>query len=321
MTQPIFIFSLPRSGSTLLQRILMNSGQAASLGETSLLLRLLGDDDLTARRAVYWEFLVDVAIDDMKRHWPGYANAYREGVRRLMLDIYAGLADGAPCFIDKTPRYSLIAEKIYQTFPDAKFIVLVRHPLAVAASMHTTSSKDFWFPEEYSIDLYQGFRRLHRFAQSRKEKIHLVRYEDLVTNPAKELDAIGHYLGWPNLPAALDKPLPPTAGGSLGDATGTKKFNAISTGSLNRWEQVYHNFYRKHWASKYISGERAEAMATYGYELPESISKSIAGGWLSGIKDVIMASCRRKRRITDPQWLPRSLEYYRLTHGIDVTWR
>ncbi len=321
MIQPIFILSLPRSGSTLLQRILMNSGQAASLGETSLLLRLLGDDELCARRAVYWEFLVDMAVKDMKRHWPGYANAYREGVRRLMLDLYTGLAGGAPCFIDKTPRYSLIAEKIHQTFPDAKFIVLMRHPLAVAASMFTTSKRGFWFPEEYSIDLHQGFPLLHQFAQNRRETIHLVRYEDLVSNPAAELKSIGRYLGWTDLPAALDKPLPPSAGGSLGDRSGAKKFKAVSTESLNRWTDCYRNFYRKRWAKAYASDGRAEAMAAYGYEVPEAIAGLQPLGLLSGVKDMMMASWRRKRRITEPQWLPRSVDYYRQTHGIDVTWR
>ena len=319
MTQPIFIFSLPRSGSTLLQRILMNSGQATSLGETSLLLRLLGEGDLAARRAVYGESLVNAAIRKMKRHWPGYPNAYREGVRHLMLNIYAGLAGESPCFIDKTPRYSLIAEKIYQTFPDAKFIVLMRHPLAIAASMYSTSKLGFWFPEEYSIDLYQGYTLLHQFTQNRKEKIHLVRYEDLVTNPAGELESIGKYLDWTDLPAALEKPLPPIADGDRDDHRET--FSAMSAESVNRWERFYNNFYRKNWAKEYINKERAEIMATYGYELPKCISKSSLGGWFSGMKDRRLASRHRKERITEPQWLQRSLEYYQLTHDIDVIWR
>lgn len=194
MIQPIFIFSLPRSGPTLLQRILMNSGQASSLGETNLLLRLLGDDELTARRSVYGELLVNASIDDMKRHWPG-------------------------------------------------------------------------------------------------------------------------------LSTALEKPLPAIAGKTSVDGTEDKKFNAISTESLNRWEQVYSIFYRKNWAKEYVNNKRAEAMAPYDYRLPESIPKFSASGWLSGIKEMISASSRRKNLITEPQWLPRSLEYYRLTHGFDVTWR
>lgn len=121
MTRPVFLLSLPRAGSTLLQRLLLMSGKCATLGEPSLLLRFLGEGPAMTRKATYWESLVETAAADMRRAWPGYDAAYRAGVRDLMLGIYDGLADGKEWFLDKTPRYTLIAEEILATFPDAKF--------------------------------------------------------------------------------------------------------------------------------------------------------------------------------------------------------
>jgi len=66
MTQPIFILSLPRSGSTLLQRLLLASEQCATLGEPSLLLRLLGDHTRIARYTSYRDNNVEVSMHDMQ---------------------------------------------------------------------------------------------------------------------------------------------------------------------------------------------------------------------------------------------------------------
>ncbi|MGA0900824.1 MAG: sulfotransferase family protein [Luteolibacter sp.] len=321
MTRPIFIISLPRSGSTLLQRLLMSDGRAATLGEPSLLLRFLGEGDLAARRSVYGEFLVDIAVDDMRKHWPGYDDSYRDGVRRLILDLYTGLADGKEWFIDKTPRYTLIADEILKTFPDAKFIVLWRHPLAVVASMANMTGKDFWFPEEHSIDLYQGLLKLAEFTEQHKESCCVTRYEDLVAKPMEELARIGDYLGWEGLEQTLDKQLPSSAGGTLGDPTGTHKFSQVSTDSLEGWHDAYHNLYRTHWARNYVRDKRADIMKSMGYELPDGIAKSSKLGLPSLLRDWAKAWVRRRRRITKPKWVERSRKHYRETHEVDVMWK
>ena len=299
----------------------MAHGKAATLGEPSLLLRLLGEGDLAARRSAYWEFLVDVAVQDMRCKWPGYDEAYRKGVRRLMLDIYGGIAGDKSYFIDKTPRYTLIAEEILKTFPDAKFIILWRHPLAIAASMANMANKDFWFPEEHSIDLYQGLLKLANFTEKHRDHCCVMRYEDLVSNPAAELLRAGQYLGWEGLEGVLEDKLPSTAGGRLGDPTGIHKFNAVSTDSLKAWHSAYCNIYRTRWARKYVTGKRAKVMAAMGYEIPESIRRSRKIGLISFVRDWTKATVRRYRRVTNPTWLQKTLKHYKENHEVDVTWR
>ena len=321
MAKPIFILSLPRSGSTLLQRLLLGSGQCSSLGEPSLLLRFLGDGENMSRRAIYWEFLVTAAKQDMRKKWSGFDAAYADGVRELMNRIYSGLADGKEWFIDKTPRYTLIAHEIIKVFPDARFIVLWRHPLAIASSM--TAKSNFWYPDEYSIDLNEGLMQLHDFAHKHRESICEVRYEDLVSQPSQELKRIGTYLGWDVLEDALEVPLTDSAGGSLGDPTGVKKYKQVSSGSLTAWEGQYNNWYRRRWASQYFSGDHAEAMLDYKYTLPTSISQSRGSrlGVFAGIKDFVLANKRFCRRYRSPVWLKRFSKRFRKMHGYSVSFR
>lgn len=319
MSKLIFILSLPRSGSTLLQRLLLGSGHCASLGEPSMLLRFLGDGPASTRRSTYWEFLVDSAQTDMREHWPEFDRVYHEGVRKLMMPIYEGLAGGKEWFIDKTPRYTLIAEEIMQCFPEAKFIVLWRHPLAVAASM--TEGRGFWFPEEHAIDLYEGFTRLDAFTQHYKERICEIRYEDLVADPEAELARVGGYLGWDQLERVLSGPLAGTAGGSLGDRTGIKKYNQLSAGSKDSWVAKYNNWYRRRWAHRYCNGsDRAVVMQRHGYELPDALPGPMTG-LFSGLTDCVRAANRTARRHRRPVWLKRFIKDYRKRQGYDIAFR
>ena len=284
MTTPIFILSLPRSGSTLLQRMLLSSGECATLGEPSLLLRFLGNGHDVARYATYRENNLEVSMQDMRTKWSGFDDTYRKGVHNLMLDIYTNLSDGKPFFVDKTPRYTLIAEEIYKTFPDAKFIVLWRHPLAVAASVSTTFYKGRWRFDDFIVDLTTGIDRLHDFQKKYNEQICSIRYEDLVSAPAPELAKIGSYLGWPDLEKIQDQILPQSAGGTLGDPSGVQKYSKLSSDSRDKWISSYNNWYRQKWAKKYFKQPRSAWLEELGYTLPEDLPSSsllnnLAAGW------------------------------------------
>lgn len=321
MTRPVFLLSLPRAGSTLLQRLLLMSGKCATLGEPSLLLRFLGEGPAMTRKATYWESLVETAAADMRRVWPGYDAVYRAGVRDLMLGIYDGLADGKEWFLDKTPRYTLIAEEILATFPDAKFIVLWRHPLAVAASLSSTFRKGRWCPDEFGIDLHEGQARLQEFGERHADRVHALRYEDLVSDPAGELAKLGDYLGWENLPEVLERELVTTTGGTLGDPTGVKRYPRISPDSRDAWQAELSNWYRRAWARRYVSGERAAGMKRLGYELPEAIARGGRPGLCAGLVDWFAARRRIHRRLRRPTWLPRFLRSFRRERGYEVSFR
>jgi hypothetical protein len=323
MARPIFLLSLPRSGSTLLQRLLLADGRCATLGEPSLLLRLLGGDDVVVRKATYWESLVTTSQRDIREAWDGFDDAWRQGVRGLMARIYDGLAGEKEWFLDKTPRYALIAEEIIRTFPDAGFLVLWRHPMAVAASVAYTFRKGRWCPDEYSIDLHAGLDRLHAFCTAHQKQICQVRYEDLVEDPGRELERIGEYLGWDGLAEAAGRELPGSAGGTHGDPTGVKKYATVSPKSRDAWVEQIDNWYRRAWARRYFGAERAEWLAGRGYELTDEILHAPwwRGRIWAGVLDWFSARRRIRRRLTHPRWPVRFARNFRRGHGFDVSFQ
>lgn len=318
MTKPIFLFSLPRAGSTLLQRLLLTSGRCAALGEPSLLLRFLGEGPVITRKATYWESLVEAAAADMRGAWSGYDPAYREGVRFLAQGVYDGLAGGKEWFVDKTPRYSLIAREIIETFPDARFLVLWRHPLAVAASLASTYRKGRWCLDEFGIDLHEGQRRLQEACELHGDRICQIRYEDLVSEPGMVMRRIGAYLGWDGLENVLKQDLVTSAGGSLGDPTGLKRYSRLSMESRDAWKVSINNWYRRRWARRYMTGERAMGMKALGYELPDDL-KGL--GLLGGLSDLMSACRRRRRHLRHPTWLPRFARRFRKEQGYEICFR
>lgn len=295
MTRPIFILSSPRSGSTLLQRILLANGNFATLGEPSLLLRFLGDHNSVQRFATYRENNLLVSMQDMRKKWANFDNSYRAGVRSMMLDIYDSLSEGKKYFVDKTPRYTLIANEIFETFPDAKFIVLWRHPLAIASSISQTFYKGLWRFDDFIVDLTTGLDRLHEFENKRAESIYSLRYEDLVSSPEIYLQEIGNYLEVPDLSIAGEILLPKDIGGTLGDPSGTHTYSKISVDSRDKWIDYYSNWYRQRWAKNYFNHPRSKWLAKLGYTIPTKFTSNQFADYLfKGFGDILYTHYKKK---------------------------
>ena len=115
--QPLFLLSLPRSGSTLVQRVLATHPEVATAAEPWVALPQLY---ATLGRGVYAEYGYGPstrAIREFAEALPGRRDAYDEEVRAFLLRVY-GLAGGdATYFLDKTPRYHLVAGELLTLCP------------------------------------------------------------------------------------------------------------------------------------------------------------------------------------------------------------
>src|SRR2546430_873315 len=132
---PIFLMSLPRSGSTLLQRLIAAHPQIATTSEPWVLLPVLSALRYSSSYADYSHSDASAAIADFCASLPSGDQSYFEAVRTFALELYAHASPrDAMYFLDKTPRYHLIAEELSRTFPDAKYVFLWRHPLSIVAS-------------------------------------------------------------------------------------------------------------------------------------------------------------------------------------------
>jgi hypothetical protein len=104
---PISLFSLPRSGSTLTQRLLATHEEIATGSEPWILLPYL----YTLRdRGVYANYEHNLAVEAIKyfcRLMPEGQEGYLSELRKFVLQLYAKASDGSTShFLDKTPSYT-----------------------------------------------------------------------------------------------------------------------------------------------------------------------------------------------------------------------
>ena len=188
-TTPIFVLGLPRTGTTLLERILGGHADVALGGE-------LND----FRMQLKWSadhycpgFLDELTLDRLPTL--DYAEL---GARYL--DHVAWRAPGARLFTDKNPGNFMLAGPILRALPHARIIHLRRNPMDSGFS----NLKELFAANAhaYSYDLgdfaahYRNYSRLmthwHAIAPGRILDVH---YEDMVSDPEKEARRVMAYLG------------------------------------------------------------------------------------------------------------------------------
>lgn len=194
----VFLISQPRSGSTLLQAILGGHPDVHTCSEPWIALPHIyafkkkgaefNFNGSWANHAIT-EFFTEGSIDD---------EYYNLALNTFLTSLYQKVLSGSGknFFLDKTPRYYEIASELIKIFPDAKFIVLYRHPLAVFSSILRT-----WVKHEidmlyyYSRDLLVAPRKLTNFVSEHSKSICQVHYEEFVKSPTEEIRRLCNYIG------------------------------------------------------------------------------------------------------------------------------
>jgi hypothetical protein len=267
--RPIFLLSLPRSGSTLLQRLLATHPDVATAAEPWILLPLLY---AARRRGIFAEYGHDLAapaIEEFADRLPGGREELRRALARCAVDLYERAAGGCRYFLDKTPRYHLLLDDLFELFPEGRFIFLWRNPLAVAASIIETWGHGRWNLNGYAIDLEVGLPALVGSFQRQRERAVAIRYEELVRHTPKVLAEIYAHLDLEDDGGALDRFAGTTVPGAYGDAVGSRRYQSPSAEPLDKWRTVLANPVRKAWARRYLDRIGAERLRTMGYDVEE----------------------------------------------------
>jgi Sulfotransferase family len=270
--QPIFIFSVSRSGSTLVQRVIASHPGVATVSEPWLLLPYLYPLRPFGVSAEYQHKSLVKAIEDFCATLPAEGDDYREELRDFVLRLYAKAAgDDARYFVDKSPPYCLIAEEIIRLFPEGKFVFLWRNPLSIVASIIDTWKQ--WHPTLFRSDLFIGLPRLVAAFDAHSADSHSVRFEDLLDGDSRHWAGVMDYLGIEFDPRSLTRFSELQLNGRMGDPTGVKRYAALSREPRDKWKHALANPIRKEWCRRYLRFLGDERLALMGYDRAEIVKE------------------------------------------------
>lgn len=273
----MFLLSLPRAGSTLVQRVLSRSPEVSTASEPWILLPVMYALRKDGVLAEYGHKSVYTAVADFNKTLCAGSKDYFAAVRKFAMHLYEASGKEEACyFLDKTPRNSLIIPELLQTFPDAKFIVLWRNPLAVAASIIETFGIGRWNIYRFEIDLYKGLSCLLNFAKGEKfdkDQVLFIKYENFVQNPEESQTEIRRFLDLSELTNKTIDLKADVLQGRMGDLTGVKRYASVSTDSIDSWINTFSSAPRKKWAQNYLAWLGEENLHIMGYDLREIAEK------------------------------------------------
>jgi len=204
---PVFLLSMPRSGSTMLSLMLGRHSDICCPPEPwiQLLLR-----DLTIHPEElclpYDEHMATLAAGELVRK-AAVCHEYRQKIKDAFLSLFSvggqldgvvrlanalysssALSSGKSLFLDKTPRYYHVLDFIYNCYPSAKKIILLRNPLDIALSYKTTWGISIGEivglnPTPNTIDFAKGLFDLATFASASRGDTFVIAYENFVASP------------------------------------------------------------------------------------------------------------------------------------------
>jgi tetratricopeptide (TPR) repeat protein len=227
---PVFLVGFPRSGTTLLDTILMGHPDVVVLEEHPVLLRL--EKELGGFDAI-------PALDE---------DAVRKFQARYF-EIASEYVDLAPdaLLVDKSPMLLSRAVTIHRLFPRARFILALRHPADVILScffsnFRLNSAMTSFLRLDTAAELYDlSFRYWENARALLPLDVHSIVYEELVEDPPAILRPLVEWLGLEWDSNMLDHTKTAAKRGVISTASYAQVTEPIYRGSVGRWRA-----YRKH---------------------------------------------------------------------------
>ncbi|MCC6849056.1 MAG: sulfotransferase [Deltaproteobacteria bacterium] len=237
----IFVIGPPRSGSTLLMRMLSSHSAIYSRAEPHLLTPLahLGFyatvdhapfDHLQAQQSVR-EF-----VGDLPGGEADYLDACRAYTDVLYGRMLAARGKGKRFFLDKTPANALVLPFIATLYPQARYVVLTRHPAAIWSSYaNSFFDGDYVAARRFNPILNRYVPAMARFIRERPVSFVRVGYETLVQDPEGEMRRVFEFLGVPFEADAIDYGKHEHESKGLGDPLGVQRHSRPVTDSVEKW--------------------------------------------------------------------------------------
>jgi len=225
--EPIFIIGLPRTGTTLIERMLSNHTDVLSVGESNNFAtamikesrRISVNQVLTRDELVKCSATVDFAA---------LGRSYVKSTRPRSGEFSH--------FVDKLPLNFLYTGLIHLALPNAKIVHVIRHPMDTCYAIYKKLFRGA-YPFSYDLEeLGQYFlaytKLLEHWHQMLPGRIFKIAYEDLILEPRRQLGDLLEYceLNWQeNCINFQNNPQPTTT------ASASQVRQPIYTSSIGKW--------------------------------------------------------------------------------------
>lgn len=235
----LFVVSPPRSGSTLLQRMIGSHTQVFTHPEPHLItpLAYLGYHD-TVDKAPFDHINSAEAIRLFVSALPRGEEDYLDAVRAYADTMYGRMLEpsGKRYFMDKTPAYALVLPFLTRLYAGAKYVVLTRHPLAIFSSFANSFFDGDWArAHEFNPLLERYVPAIAKMLRERPVPLVHVKYEDLVASPEAQMERVFAYMDVQNEPEAVDYGDRFQGKKGPGDPITVSQHSRPVTDSLHKW--------------------------------------------------------------------------------------
>lgn len=263
--EPVFLGGLHRSGTTALARLLAENPEVSGFSGTQ-------------------------AKEDEGQHLQDVyppARAYG-GAGRFAFDPRSHLVETSPLatpenaaqlwrqwaphwdlnrrlLVEKSPPNLVMTRFLQRLYPCSRFVIIVRHPVVVALSTRKwRQSQSLTTTVNHWVRAHQTFRAdAHHL-----DRLHVLRYEDLVTRPDEEVARLSQFL-------QLSTPLDP----GLFDPSHSDRY-------IKQWEELRTSPvpWRRLTTTRMSRAARDE-LAHWGYRVPEVTSTDPLPSWVERTGD------------------------------------
>lgn len=281
----IFVISPPRAGSTLLQHMLGAHTEIFTHPEPHLITPIahLGYYD-NVEKAPYDHINAAEALKTFVEGLPRGEEDYLDALRAYTDTLYGRMLEPQKesRFLDKTPAYALVLPFLSRLYPNARYIVLTRHPLAIFSSYANSFFNGDWkTAHEFNPILERYVPAMARFLREPSAHCLAVSYERLVASPAEELERIFDFLGLENEPGAVNYGDKAEIREGMGDPINVKRHDRPMTDSIGKWAaELAHDASKRALAEQMISRLDDADLELWGYpkaEIFEPLARAGAG--------------------------------------------
>ncbi len=266
----IFIVGSPRSGSTLLERMISAHSGVMGGAEPHLLTPLahLGYYE-NIEKAPYDHLRAVEAQRGFVAALPRGEEDYLDALRAYCNVLYGRMLSksGKSMYLDKTPAYALVLPVISKIYPKAKYVVLTRHPGAIFSSYADSFFEGDWqAAHDFNPIIERYVPAIARFIREGSVPMIHVRYEYLVQDPETHLTKICGLLGLPFEKGMVEYGNTARKSKGLGDPYGVGQHKRPVTSSVAKWvKKVKGDAVKERLLEQMIGFCSPEDLETFGY--------------------------------------------------------